>query len=134
MAIENSSSNIEQARQETLDRYYWQATCALDILIKAAPKATVVEAARLLDGGNTSSFLLRGLTYITHLINSQSVDEINETGRHNALDAVGAFTELVGRLVELSHSADCMEQAVAYPEWKAFNNAAVQALQGVNHG
>ena len=89
------------ATANSTERYYWTTTCVLDTLINAAPKEAVIDAAQLLDGGNTAAYLLRGISYITALINNQPEDENNDATHRCAMSAIAEFTELVSRLVEL---------------------------------
>lgn len=126
------TAGVDQANYPS-DRYYWQATVVLDMLIKAAPRTVVVQAAAQLDGGNTAAIMLRGLSYITHLITSQPEDEVNPKGRDNALSTVSAFTELVSRLVELDTEADTTRACMATNEFRAYMNAA-DTYMGANHG
>lgn len=108
----------------TTDRYCWPSTCALDILINAAPRDAVIRAASLLEGGNAPAYLLRGLSYITHLLTNHSADSDHPQGHTNAIKAVSELVELVSRLIEMDTAADGYRACKALNEYQAYMTAS----------
>lgn len=128
MANTKSTQKPEGNTDATTDRYRHSSTCALDMLINAAPKNTVIKASNMMDGGNTASYLLRGLSYITALLaNQEEVD--HHSGNHCALTTVAELTELVSRFIEMNTEADCNQALLAQDEYWAFLDAVKKAQE-----